>query len=628
MTFKTYLGVFVSAALTCLWAAATEYQEAPMLAEQVARGELPRVDERLPENPLVVTPVNEIGVYGGEWRRLAMGMRDLLLISRMGYDPLVRWDRDTATKVTPGLAESWEVLDGGRTFVFHLRRGLKWSDGHPLTSEDFLFYYEDFLLNKHLNPVFPSWLAINGKPATLSAPDAETLVYAFDEPYGIFLEMVCFRGVFMVHPKHYMKQFHSRYTDEKELTRKAEAQGLNNWWRLYGQRANFDDNPDLPTCCPWKLKVGPPAARMIAERNPYYWKVDTAGNQLPYIDRVVFTDVQNNEMVTFKAMAGEVDFQARRIDAAALPLFLANAEKGNYRVMRDANPGPVICNINQCSKDEQLRPILQDRRFRIALSVAINREELIDLFYTGLAVPSRGVASPYDPYYLPEYEEKYLQYDPAMANRLLDEVGLPRGRDGIRRLPDGKRFRQMLNIYPTEVGTSNDLWQVVTDYWREVGLDFVIKLDAPYLSVMQIQNGNSDFWAYNTSGLHWTLDPMWYVPWQSTSYFAPLFGRYVASNGKDKMGVRPPEEYQRLVDWYRALIGSVDPAERLEYGHKILGQWAEECYTIGICRNELLTIVSNDFHNVPERIIHDYRVLTPGYIGLEQFYIDRGTPGR
>lgn len=607
--------------MLALRAAAGAYHESPMLAERVARGELPPVEERLPAEPEVVEPVESIGRHGGAWRRVAMGGRDIMLATRMGYDPLVRWDR-TGTRVAPGLAKSWEVLDEGRTFVFHLRRGLRWSDGHPLTAEDFLFVYEDDLLEPELSPIFPQWLQIGDTPVQMLAPDPLTLVFRFAEPYGIFPGAVAFRGNGMLAPKHYLKLFHKRYVDEAELARKARALGMDHWTSLYRRMASHEENPELPTWRAFQLVTPPPATRVVAERNPYYWKVDPAGNQLPYVDRVTFMDVQNNEIANMKAMAGDLDFQARRIDTTYFALFMQNRERAGYRVLRDTHPSTICIYINQHSKDPDLRPILQDRRFRIALSIAINREELIDLMFTGLAEPSRGIACPEDPFYLPEFDAKYLEYDPDRANALLDEVGLTRGEDGMRRMPDGKRFRRIINVYPSETGTSMELWQLVADYYREVGLDFVVKTDARNLSVMQVVNGNSDFWAYSTGGIHWVQDPIWYVPWHATSYYAPAYGRYVATGGKDKLGIRPPPEFQRLVDWYSEMRSTTDEDRRLELGHKILGQWAEESYIIGICRPTALTIVSNRFRNVPDRIIHDWRVMTPGYIGIEQFYFD------
>ncbi|MBN2308997.1 MAG: ABC transporter substrate-binding protein [Candidatus Hydrogenedentes bacterium] len=623
--------VAVLAVLVAAWAGAAEtFHEAPMLAEKVAAGELPPVEERLPADPLVVEPVERIGTYGGTWRRLALGGADVQLTARMGYDPLVRWDR-TGQGVAPGLAASWDILDEGRTYVFRLRTGLKWSDGHPLTAADFMFYYEDVLCNEELSPVFPAWLTVGGQPVKMSAPDARTLEFRFAEPLGVFPGLLAYQGNGILMPKHYLSRFHPRYADEADLEREMKEHELSLWQQLFWRKANQNENPELPTWKPFRIVVPPPANRMIAERNPFYWKVDPAGNQLPYIDRIAFTDVQNNEVITMKAMAGEVDFQARRVDASNYALFVENSEPGGYRVMRDLAPDTVALYVNQCSKDAELRALLQDRRFRIALSLAIDREELIFLLYSGMAVPSRGVISPMDPHYRPEFDAKYLNYDPERANALLDEIGMVRGRGGLRRMPprEGKPadrpFRQILNVYPSEAGTSSDLWQLVADYFREVGLDFVIKIDAGSLSVLQIRNGNSDFWAYQQPGLQWEVDPKWHLPLTSTSYFAPLYGRYQGSNGKDRLGVKPSAEWQQMLDWYSEMSRIVGDTERKrELGHRILRQWAEECYVVGICRQELLTIVSNRFHNVPEHIIHDWRLYTPGYIGIEQFYMDGG----
>lgn len=614
------LGLF--AVLCC--PAAPAYQEAPILKVRVAAGGLPAVEQRLPKEPAVVEPVREIGRYGGDWRRLAIGPLDTTLDSRLGYEALVRWDR-SGTQVVPGVARSWEVLDGGRTYVFHLREGLRWSDGQPLTSEDIQYYIEDFSLNKELWPVFPSYLALDGVPAEFRAPDAFTAEFRFQRPNALFLEALAVHSIFMWQPKHYLRQFHARYTPKEELDRRVKAAGFEHWAQLYLARMSLRENPELPTLRPFQIKTVAPAPRFVAERNPYYWKVDPAGNQLPYIDRIVFTDVQNAEILNFKAMTGEVDFQDRNIDSANYALFMENREKGGFQVRRDAGAEPMVVYVNPSSHDEAIRPILADVRFRIALSLAINREELADLIFSGLAVPARGVAGPFDPYYLPEFEQPYAEYDPERAKQLLDEVGLHADARGMRYLPNGQPFRQVLHIFPSEAGAQADQWQLVADYWWDIGLDFVTKVDQRALSVLQMQNGNTDFFAYMTAGVHWTVDPMWYVPWSRFSYFAPAYGRYVETNGK--AGAKPPEEYQRLTDWYLQLSSEMDPVRKLELGRNILRQWSERTYTIGIVRADVVSLVSKRFKNVPDRIVYSYRLMTPGYIGIEQFYLGEEEPG-
>lgn len=625
MNYKILILLLLPIIVCCTAASALTYQEAPMLAERVEKGELPPVEERLPKEPVVVEPVESIGKYGGTWRRLAIVINDLGLSTRLGYEHLVRWDR-SGKNVAPGLARSWEILDDGKTYVFHLRKGVRWSDGHPLTSEDFVFHFEDVLQNKELFPIFPAiatGLVIDGEMAEVRAPDPYTVEYHLPKPNALFLQLLAFRGSQQnfFSPAHYLKQFLPKYGDTEEIERLTREHGFKKWSQFVDTRIDILQNPDLPVVNPFVLKVGFPASRCIAERNPYYWKVDPEGKQLPYIDRISYGVLQNPEILNFKAMTGGVDFQARYIELANYSLFMENREAGNYRVQRDQGIMPIVVYLNHHSKDEEIREVLQDKRFRVALSVALNRRELIDVIYSGMAVPSSGVASPLDPHHLPEFEKKYLEYNPDHSRDLLDAVGLKADSTGMRSLPSGKPFRRILNIYPSEAGGNLEMWQLVADYWREVGLDFVVKRDSASLTYIQAQNGEIDFLGYLNIGLHWVIDPGWYVPTTTGTRYAPLYGQYVYTDGK--RGVKPPPEFQRLLEWFYKLRSEVDaPDRRLELGRNILKQWANECYCIGICRNEVLTIISNRFRNVPEEIIHSYRVKTPGYIGIEQFYID------
>lgn len=598
------------------------FQEAPMLTELVEKGVLPPVEQRLPEDPVIVNPEKSIGKYGGTWRRLCINGWDTTLDSRMSYESLVRWDR-SGYNIVPGIAKSWEIADEGKKFIFHLHQGIRWSDGEPLTSEDFIFYCNDVLKNKAIRPIFPRWFLLDGEAMEISAPNPYTIVIRFPKPYGIFLEVLAVRGTQfdLFGPKHYLKQFHEKYADATELKKMAREAGFESWRDLFEIKSRMSENPDLPVLAPFRLRIPPPATRIIAERNPYYWKVDPQGNQLPYIDRIAFTVVDYQEIINFKAIAGDVDFQARRIQASNYSLFMQNKQQGNYHVLRDYSPDCPVIYVNQCSRDTEIRDLLQDKRFRIALSIAINRKELIDFIYSGMAKPSRAISHPQDPYYLPEYDEKYLEYNPALANRLLDELGMQKQSSGFRTMPNGKRFKRILNIYPAELGTSADLWQLVVEYFREVGLEFVVKIENADIGWMQAVNGNIDFWASQIWFMNWVVDPQYYFPMTDRSFIAPLYGMYVSTNGLK--GIKPPEEYMRMTNWFHELSSAMNKERRLELGRRILSQWAEESYVIGICRPELLTIVSNDFKNVPENIIHSWTTRTPGYLNIEQFYLDR-----
>jgi peptide/nickel transport system substrate-binding protein len=422
-------------------------------------------------------------------------------------------------------------------------------------------------------------------------------------------------------PKHYLEQFHEKFANPEELKKDIQDAGFVTWVDFFMQRMDQDRNPDLPSVGPFVIKVPYPNSRCVAERNPYYYKVDTEGNQLPYMDRMVTTMVFDNTILNLKAMNGEADFQIRKIDASNFTLFKEKGRQSGYRTLVTPSTNPMCIYVNQYSRDDATRAILQDRRFRLALSYAINRKELIDLIFTGLAAPSSGFTIPDDPYYFDDLEHRNIEYNPAKANALLDEIGLKRRKtDGLRLLPNGKLFTEVLHIYPSEEGTSADLWQLVVDYWREVGLHYTAKMEDGTLSSLQVTSGNSDFWTYSNAAMHWEIDGVWKVPISNMSYMAPLYGNYYKTDGKD--GVKPPPPMQDLIDWYSAMRATPNENERLKLGRNILKQWSDECYVIGICRPPVVTIVSDRLKNVPDVINYDYRLKSPGYLNPEQFFID------
>jgi peptide/nickel transport system substrate-binding protein len=604
-----------------------QFSQAPMLAEQVAAGKLPPVRERLPERPAIVTPVERIGEYGGTIRKMAANVNDIQLNYRLGYEPLVRWGRDGKT-VEPGVAESWEMRDDGRTFVFHLRKGMKWSDGAPFTSADFKFTFDNVLSYSGFNMLALPWIRANNQLPKIQTPDPYTVIYTFQVPYGNFLKGVASSGLQhdLFGPKHYLEQFHEKYVAKDKMSQMVREAGFVTWTDYFMEKIDLHRNPDLPTVAAWKLEVPPPASRCLAVRNPYYWKVDPAGNQLPYIDQMSIDMVFDRTILNLKVSRGEADFQMRNIDASNFTLFKEQGREVGYRTLHTPSTNPICIYTNLYSRNKKLRPILQDPRFRKALSHAINRQELIELIYSGVATSSSAITMPTDPYYLPGLDTANIEYDPALANRLLDEVGLKRRKsDGMRTFPDGTPFSQVLQVYPSEEGTNADLWQLVVDYWREVGLQFAPKLNDQTLGFLQVVSGNSDFFCYASTTLHWDVDAVWKVPVSKMSYMAPLYGNYYETDGKQ--GVKPPPEIEQMIGWYEGLRATPVEAERLELGHRILKQWADQCYVIGICQSPVLAVVSNRLRNVPEVINYDYRLKSPGYVNVEQFFIDEDMAG-
>jgi len=423
----------------------SKFNEAPMLAELVKQGKLPSVEQRLPKNPLVVTPVEEIGQYGGTWRRAWLGLSDQWGPNKICHEHLVMFDKG-GTKVLPNIAESWKVSRDAKVYTFKIREGLKWSDGTPLTTDDVMFWYEDVVMNKDLTPTVATWLTAGGKPCKIEKVDTYTFRVSFEQPNPLFLINICKSGgnQFFL-PKHYGKQFHIKYAPKEELEKKVKDAGFQFWYQLFDAKVSNSNawlqNPELPVLQPWRNTTLPTATTMIFERNPYYWKIDPAGNQLPYIDRIAHTLVENREVITMKAVSGEIDMQTRHISLPDYTLLMENRAKGNYRALnwkQGVGSDVMIC-LNQNVKDPVLRKIFEDRRFRQALSIAINRDEIWKLVYLGMGKPRQcslisGVA-----FYDPEWEKMWAEYDPKKANELLDKIGLnKRDRDGFRLRPDGK----------------------------------------------------------------------------------------------------------------------------------------------------------------------------------------------
>src|SRR6185312_1091232 len=375
-------GTAGAAALALLPATAfaADGKEAPDVAKLVADGKLPKLADRLPENPMVVTPLDKAGSYGGMWSRGLSGSNDHTGILRcVGNNGLTRWDLDF-TKVLPNVAESWDVSKDGATFTFHLRKGMKWSDGQPFTADDVVFSIEDCVKNTDLYKALPSVLSINGKGPTVTAIDANTVEFKFDGPYGLFLEQMA--TPLGQHPtlfcKHYASQFLPKYNDK--LDDLVKAAGLSSWPDLF--RAKNGDieipsrwaNPEKPVLDPWIIVepyVGG-ATRVTTRRNPYFWQVDTAGNQLPYLDGINFAIYQDVESLMLNVLSGKIDMQERQINSLAnKPTLSQNMKKGGYHLMELVPSAAQQCQIyvNIWHKDPKMREMFASKDFRVALSL-------------------------------------------------------------------------------------------------------------------------------------------------------------------------------------------------------------------------------------------------------------------
>ncbi len=284
--------------------------ESPMLAEMVKAGTLPPLAQRLPEDPLVVTPVDQVGSYGGTWRSAMVGGSDDPWVYRtLSYENLMRWSPDWSG-VVPNIAESVDVNDNATAFTVHLRKGMKWSDGQPFTADDIRFWYEDLFTNKDFTPTpAEPFINVDGSPVKFEEIDPETFRFTFDKPKGLFLQFLATARpqdiATIRYPRHYLEKFHPKYNPD--IQKEIDAAGQSNWVGLMVAKANYESNTEVPTINAWIFTQGygsGNATQAEAVRNPYYWKVDTAGNQLPYIDKRHFDVLSDSQVLVTKTLAG------------------------------------------------------------------------------------------------------------------------------------------------------------------------------------------------------------------------------------------------------------------------------------------------------------------------------------
>lgn len=596
-----------------------QYNEAPMLAERVAAGELPPVEERLPENPRVVEPIDSVGVYGGIWNRAWRGVNDFHAFGRITYDPVLRWPRDPADDVQPGLAERWEWNEDGTELTLYFRKGLKWSDGVPFTVDDVIFWWEAIETDPNVTAaIHLEWQSLE----ELVKVDDSTIALRFSEPNGLAETVgLAFHGTQwplgferfgFYAPKHYLEQFHPAYNEEAT-------------YDLFQEKV-FDYNVERPVMTAWKItQYDPGATLMIAERNPYYWAVDIEGNQLPYIDYVYFHLVEDVAGVNAMGIAGELDMQARAINLADYPVYMQNAEANGYHMLLwpQAMASNATLFINQSYPDPKYRELFQNFDFRRALSLAIDRNAVNEIAFLGQGVPRTQTVVPASPYYQPELESLNAEYDPATAEALLDGIGLTKGSDGFRTFPDGSELLIVIETSGTGAGEL-DTYELVTEWWNAIGVKTELRQETR--EVFWDRAGANEVmvatWTTDR-GLVPMVDPIYQFPFDERSWMGPAFGMWYKSGGTQ--GEEPPAHIKAAMDLYDEYRRTTDPARQLEIGKEIVKMATEQLWaigTVGLVPNPV--VVKNNFMNVGAKHTADWIIMTPGTQDPAHYYFADG----
>lgn len=597
--------------------------------------ELPPLEERLPKNPLVVEPTERVGKQGGTWNHALVGGGSLSMVVRyQGYEPLVRFNPEW-TDVIPNVAESYEVSPDSKVYTFHLREGHKWSDGEPFTTEDVRFWYEDIFLDPEVATTGQTyWYDSKGNPAKLEIVDETTFRVVFDEPNGFFLQNVAWaqQDQMTRAPAHYLKQFHGKYNPDADKL--AQERGVEGWLALFQREHGLQQdnvhfqNSARPTLNAWKFTIAPgeDTERAVAVRNPYYFKVDPEGTQLPYFDEINYQMVADPQVLLLKVLQGEIDMMDQYIGTPTnKPVLFDGQETGDYGfyTLKESAANVMVFQLNLNHTDEVKNKLFNTKEFRQALSLAIDRQALIDAVFVGQGAPAQPSIAEGDPLYNERLATQFTEYDPDKANEVLDQIVPERDSEGYRLDPSGRRLSIIFEIDQARA-TFLDMFQLVIPMLQDVGIDAQMRTMDRSLWETRVRHGREfDATAHQfgaNSGIAAMLDPRYFVPFSPNSIYAPGWSLYF-TDPESPDAIEPPEEIKAQQALYKKLLATGDPAEQKTVMGEILENAADQFLVFGVSLPpDGYGIVKNDMVNTMDVMPNSFGWPTPGPSRPEQFF--------
>lgn len=592
--------------------AVSKFQEAPMLAELVKAGKLPPVEERLPIRPGVLPVMESIGNYGGALRRGFSGVSDRWGPTKLGDRGMAWFDKDLALQ--PRLAESWEINEDATEWTFYLREGTKWSDGTPLTTADVEWWYKYEIMDKTLNPNVPAQWRTGpnpGVPMELEVIDDFSFKLKFAHPNPMFIYRLT-RGITMT-PGFYMQKYHMDLVEDKAaLEAEVKEKGFDSWDKYFlDDRNRWELNPERPSLMPW-LSVNTLSSELfLMERNPYFFATDPEGNQLPYIDKIQHRLFESVETLNLWIVNGEIDFQARHTSFGNYTLYKEGEAKGDYRVLLGIHANHLAIQPNHTTRDPKLREFFRNRDVRIALNLAMNREEMNELVWDGMLKPRQYSPLPFSPQYYEPAEKAYIEYDPDRANEILDSLGYDqRDAEGFRMWKDGSG-PITFNIEGTaQTGTPDeDTVLIAIENLRDIGIKAAYRSVERSLYTEHYESNDIEaaFWGGDRTVLPLVPEAIIFRGVQIDRPWACAYGLYW-NDPNDPNAEEPPEDYfvKKIWDIWAEVAVEPDPAKQTAKFQEILQIWAEEVPMIGLLgETPSPCIVKNGLRNFVEGFPND-----------------------
>ncbi|MCK0470214.1 ABC transporter substrate-binding protein [Halalkalibacter sp. APA_J-10(15)] len=607
----------------------TGLMEAPMLMDLVEAGDLEPVQDRMPimEDIMIEDVVEEIGQYGGEWVFPWAGPDDKWGIGKATEEALFRFQED-GDGIEPNVAKGYDVNEDSTEYIIYLREGMRWSDGEPFTADDVIFYWEHMLLPETFGKaLYDCYYSVNPETgervrSDVTKVDDYTIKVTHEYPSVLFLERLAIDNKWFFAPAHFYKDILPELIGEEEALEVASEWGYNDldsfgeWTGYY-----FWLFPERPTLRPWVASNDPYSDRFIMERNPYYFKTDAEGNQLPYIDSIVLDRMQDDSHYLLETLAGNINL--RMFGFEEFTVLKENEERGDYRILQwyPASWSSTGLQLNQTVEDPKLRELFQDIRFREALSVAVDRHELSEILTHGLGEPQQAAVPESLPNYQEGWQDQWVEYDVERANDLLDEIGLVWDEnEEFRTFADGSELR--LVIYQESRGESQvgTLQELLKMYYEEIGIktDVTIADQGRFFDLKYDNQIPATTQTVSVVKVSYRPDEL--VPLRVITPWFGHYGLYHSSGGEE--GVEPEGDVAKLLEYWGNLTSSTTSEDVDYWSEEIIKLHQENQWVIGYTGpTPTLVVASNDMRNIPDGIVDSDEFRGFGHAKPAQFFL-------